>query len=1778
MKRIISLLIAILLSIACMPVVNAFSGYEAALYDPADGDILDSGTLTETVMWSLDEKGLLTISGGGFININDRNSSPFRGSVVIKDVIFEEGITGAATWLFDGCYTLETITLPSTFTENVNMFFSNMTDQYYSLSSVIIAGGNSALSFVYPFVMSADGTVLIKCLPAAQGDITVPDGVTTIDFSAFSGCGRITSLNIPSTVTDMSHFSTPGCDMLDAFYVNGSNSSYSSIDGVLYDRDANTLICYPNNRGPQYSVPDSVTSIDGVNFMYCSSIEAFSVSSGNAAFSSVDGVLFSKNGEDLIAFPQNRSGQYTIPEGVKNIRGYAFSFNDGLTSVIMPDSVETIGMYAFMNCDALESVDMSDGVTTVGKYSFSGCRKLRQIDIPEGCSFIHIYTFEGCTDLNLIRFLNRDIEIYKYDGYDFPDALRIGGYSGSTAQSFADENGLEFCAIEDDSDPSIDPIQTETGSLTDSISWTLDGNGVLTISGTGKIDDSVYVYEFANDPRIRSIVISEGITKLSGYGSLCYGCPNLTSISIPATLTDMQMLINNMNSQPNLDTVIIHPNNKYYSFDDGILYNKNRTKAIRCLNSKTGDVIIPSTVREIGYTTFTFCTGITSVSIPEGVTSLSLGAFNVCENLKTLILPSTLTNIDGGVSSSPKLENMEFPSGSSYFCFEDGMLFNKRKTTLITCLPIVRGDIVLPSGVTSVDYSAFSGCPDITSIAFPEGMNTIDFSWLNYCTGIKSIYVPSTVSRIESAYINQLKNFDSIIVSPDNASFSASDGILFNKSKTKVIRCLPGVNGEVLLPEGVVEFGNNAFYNCPYITKLTIPSTVKTIGSENFISCQNLILDFSDNEALLQNGMYIADGGTNLVYCSKDLSGSITVPSTVTSMYGEAFSGCSLITDITFPAGFDFNNLWSFNVQGCDMLSSFIVQDGNSTCTVIDGVIYDRSVTRLIAYPTHKGPVYSIPDSVTEIDWMKFTGCNNLEEFAVSDNNNYFKAVDGVLFTKEDNALYLCPPQKKGEYTVPDGVTKICVRAFSYLDGITSITMPDSVTELGYKTFYSNKSVSSVRLSAGLTVLPQETFREAVGLESIIVPESVTVVKNEVFMGCENLATVSLPQTLVDLYYSAFRGCVSLKSIDIPANIKDIEAYTFKDCTSLSSISIPGGVTYIEYNAFENCTSLASVAIPEMCNSIGKNSFANCTSLHDVTILDPEAVIEDSAFSGISPDAVFKGISGSTAETYATEHGYRFVELRYYTVSYDLGYDAEAPASQQKECLTDLVLDNTVPVREGFIFRGWTTDPASADPEYMPGGTYSVDEDVTLYAVWQKETVCEGHVDENGDDICDLCGQTLYSVSTVSVLNKSGSSVSPVSGGGKYSEGDLVTVSASAVEGYSFMGWYDKINDSVYSGEALSTDLTYTFMMGRTQRNLAAVYSSNGNAFVNVSGNTFVMTGSSSIQEGSARRSYPIGTSVTVRYTGDNFCQWKNGAGKIVSTSPEYMFTVLSEISLTAVTSSDAADSALVEFVSYYGQIISAFRYTVEDTIDFPVGPSKSGTLFKSWDMTQEEIREAMGTQNLIMVKPVYFDPERIYTVTVTYPEGTESEEYHIEAGDALTLTAKSIDGMVFSYWMDTQKGTILGYNRSYYLMATSDRSITAVYGENITSTPQVVITNTWAFIDDGTEKMSIEVTYNIPEGYTLQQAGLVRSTTVSGEDLVLDGTGVKVHVSSLTAPFGVYTQTLRIGAATDVTVYAKGFVTVINESTGNNETVYSDEIAVSYDELGGSDQQEDDL
>ena len=444
-----------------------------------------------------------------------------------------------------------------------------------------------------------------------------------------------------------------------------------------------------------------------------------------------------------------------------------------------------------------------------------------------------------------------------------------------------------------------------------------------------------------------------------------------------------------------------------------------------------------------------------------------------------------------------------------------------------------------------------------------------------------------------------------------------------------------------------------------------------------------------------------------------------------------------------------------------------------------------------------------------------------------------------------------------------------------------------------------------------------------------------------------------------------------------------------------------------------------------------------------------------------------------------------------------------------------------------------------------------------------------------------------YIVAVSSQDTNGNTGIATLTGGGTYHSGAKVTVTAPAVGGYTFLGWYK----GSYAGENKLADTEeYTFNVSEDVE-LIAVYQPSTTGKLHVIGNTYTVNGGP-LQTSKNDFDIPVGDIVALVYTGTDFLYWVNISDNIVSTSATYNFTMVGETTIRLITSrnEETQDSVYAVFLNAYSQVQSEGRVIDAEGAEilFPKNnPSKIGATFVKWvfegtedEATPETIAaKASSAAPVVKIVPFYtFSEEDVYMLTVKYRSGgttadvTDYTGIQIEAGATKTIKVSDILEKVeglnaddFSFW--TLDGTnAASFADQYMVIATKGKTITltAVFGEQKTPEPIVEILQVSTTMNGERYRVSPMMMYEVPAGYTVHESGFVRSTSgdFTEETLVIGAPNTKKIISSFVSSSAVYIVNVN-SSTPDKVLYYKAFI--IYERDGELFTLYSSMISGSW-------------
>ena len=861
------------------------------------------------------------------------------------------------------------------------------------------------------------------------------------------------------------------------------------------------------------------------------------------------------------------------------------------------------------------------------------------------------------------------------NGYEAPIIVGFTGTTDTTAD--AEQKTFEHFAID-----------TSKGTL----SGNVNGNGTLVLA----------VYYSRNVYNVSSSDASIGT--VSGIGDYNYNKP--VSLSVTVIRLGYRFI-------------------GWYSGDKLLSQDSEYTFNINCDVVAKFDIL--EEMRNFKFTSdATTCSinglidnTVTRIAVPSYVTSISEGAFSGCCNLESIELPFV------GAAIKTSSDTYQYPFGyifgtSSY----DGGVKTQQYYYGSSTSSSTNTNYYIPSSLKTVSitggnilYGAFYNCANLTNITIPNNLTSIAANAFRSCSGLTSVTIPDTVTSIGNSAFYSCRglekiHFNAVAINDlsyghDIFSYAGQNGngikVVIGKNVTKIPAYIFfHYNASSQYPNTpkiiTVEFeedsvcksiGNYAFSHCDTITNFTIPDIVTTVGFGAFDSC------------------------TGLKSC--------TIGRGVSSIGGMAFYGCSALEEIHYYAT-KVNDLeWSYS--GCYKLAKLkkvfigsnvtkmpanLFREINLTSVVFEGDVSDWcaiSFSASTANPLYYAKEFyingslvtdliipdnvtsigycafyncasltsvTIPNSVTSIGSYAFSGCTNLTSIEVFEHNQYYKDIDGNLFSKNGKTLIQYAIGKRdAAFAIPSGVTSIGDYAFRNCTSLTSVTIGKDITSIGSSAFYGCYKLIEVmnQSTLGITIGSSNYGYVAYYALNVSTTESGRKIWTDdngynfyedgdtcYLLGYTGTDTnLTLPDNFngknYEIYKYAFAYCDSLTSVTIGNGVTSIGDYAFYDCTSLEEIRFNAtsmndlsSNNYVFYNAGKNGNGIKVVIgknvtkIPaylfnpyssspnapkittlefeegSTCESIGNSAFSYCHNLTSVTIPNSVISIGNSAF------------------------------------------------------------------------------------------------------------------------------------------------------------------------------------------------------------------------------------------------------------------------------------------------------------------------------------------------------------------------------------------------------------------------------------------------------------------------------------------------------------------------------------------------------------------------------------
>ena len=1263
--------------------------------------------------WSIQD-GVLTISGEGYMDNYSFGQAPWYSSrASITGIVVEEGLTSIGSYAFADLRQVTSVSIPQSITEigtgafrlctklasvdfsgtrlhqrQIYIYTGNTylekADWNCRTEGTVIDTGSCGDAAVWTYyddgklVISGSGAMYDDCnflilFPINISPIieaVVESGITRIGSSAFYGQGCLESATIEEGVEVIGSRAFENCAVLTSVTIPESvtqieNNAFAWSENLA---DVNipsgvTDIGYAAFSGckslTQVTIPEGVVNIGSGAFAGCAGLTEIAYYAADAVIEV--GSIFTDCGTEGDGI------QFTIGDQVGSIPDDFLRDVSALTSVTIGNSVTSIGSGAFYGCSRLTEVVIPDSVTEIGRDAFRDCTALTEIVIPSGATSIKIYTFFNCMALTDVT-IPSTVTSVEEDAFFNCVSLQEVWYDGTVEEwyevdiyeSFEDNHwltdALTHCSDGD--------IFAGFGSCGDNLTWTLTGNGHLTISGTGAM------YEFEEDEipwknyYFTDVLIEEGVTSICAKAFYQRGF--LETVVIPGSVKQIGD----------------------YAFEDSSLKSVTIGEGVERIGDWAfhlcfglTEISIPGSVVDFGEYAFFNCNYLREAVLSSGIKAIGNHAFDSCISLEKINIPDTVTSIgEGAFFSCEKLQSVMIPDSVTYIG-EDA--FNRSGLTAVE----------IPDGIETIEMATFCNCEDLKNVIIPSSVKTIKNAAFSFCTSLTKMILPYGITSIGEDAFATCWNMEELVI-PDSVT-SIGKGAFYNcMNLTKLT-----------IPGGITTINESAFYNCALLSTIKIGEGVKTIKAQAFAECDSLrtlilplsltsiednvfsaskylediyyygtVLEWYDiniaegNEYLSKADLRCLDGiieyTGNTVYASGTLesriSWSITgsllsfsgigpidlyplcpwssdryrvhsakVGEGITEIGYETFKSCFNMKYIMLPHSLSYINIGAFS--GCSKLSTvyyfgtiaewkYVYVDEDNDCltgAVIrckDGVINDNGNAVYYSGTCGAGLTWTL----TEGWLLTISGTGDMYDYSYNEGAPWsnFSGLTAVV--------------------IEEGVTSIGDNAFLGL--ACTVTIPSTVTHIGKygvaRNWYSNADITIIgntpiiieeyafyesRLLTFPNISGNITDNAFIGCEmlDVIIPSGVTSIGAGAFSG-SRMNSISIPDSVTEIGDYAFSNFSGIKNITIPDSVTSIGERAFYEGTDLQSINIPGGVTEIEEETFAGCTGLISIEIAEGVEVIGANAFYNCSALTNLVIPDSVTFINYCAFYNCS--------------------------------------------------------------------------------------------------------------------------------------------------------------------------------------------------------------------------------------------------------------------------------------------------------------------------------------------------------------------------------------------------------------------------------------------------------------------------------------------------------------------------------------------------------------------------------
>lgn len=1086
-----------------------------------------------------------------FYSMTVSDPTTYDGNEVLTKVTVGNKVTEIASSLFWGCRNLTIISLPSV-KEIKSYAFRNCS----KLTTINL------------------GTELLN-----------------IGYGAFMGCGSLTKVTFPETITDIGDSAFKDCNNITEITVgkalkgigNAAFQNCSALTAVLLPQEFTTLGEYTFQGCSKLTYVElgkSLTSVPMQCFQNCTSLS-----------------------------------EITIPGSCKKIEKGAFAGDAGLANIIFEEGVESIGKNAFKGVDAITSLTLPGSLIELKDEAFPDCTNLRYITFSESVNELAFsFNFTNSPITTLI--VNRDLDTKVFSKKSTLKTLRFGNAVRNICDQFA-----TGCT-------SLNNLQLsnslDNGSLVNIGMYAFENCIALSAVAFPESVETIGYGSFSKCTGLNSVQLNDSLVTIEG--GAFEGCISLSDVTVPETVESIG----------------------YRSFSNctgltDIHFRESLTHGLK-INSQAFEycpiqtLTIPAHATYIGNKAFYECRDLLSLTIIENKEykpnlEIQPGAFSYT-NLREVEIPARVTTIDGSFQEIPNLEKVIICDGADELNFKRALISSPVKSLYIgrnlTSIPEKAhisedtrygffAQISTPNSdltevrfsqsgtVTEIPEALFYNVRECENLELPDGLKSIGDRAFSKMVKLNGIVIPNSVTELgvqafaDDISLKSARLSENCVTIPESCFANCS------------------MLGEITIPSGTNKVEPKAFSGCESLTSVGMldSSETLTFDSGNLKESplasvyfgRNVIGDsFQDKPALTT--IQFSNAGTVTFLCEKQLMNAsgceaLLLPNSLLEINDYALSGMRSLQSLVIP-------------EKVTLVGNYALSDNTSLATL---KLPSRlsQINRGLCYNCTSLKGIVIPGTVSSILSSAFVNCNSLETLSFEDGEEFLylsNGNDAVQFNKspltelyigrwlqyDDSKIELLPFANKStikKVTFGDYVKLVEKYMFYKCTGIEEVNLSKSVESVGAYSFYECSSLKQLKFTPGIMQISDFAFAKCSSLDNVTFPSSMTSVSVSSFEDCTSLENLDLGNSLYIIGPSAFRNCTKLNGIEIPESLYGLGVQSFENCISLPNVTIRS-ISSVGKQAFKGCTGLKWVSLSNKTTSLGEDSFAGCTGIEYV--------------------------------------------------------------------------------------------------------------------------------------------------------------------------------------------------------------------------------------------------------------------------------------------------------------------------------------------------------------------------------------------------------------------------------------------------------------------------------------------------------------------------------------------------------------------------------------------------